>query len=380
MLVGVGEYAEGGFGGVNLHIYYVLRYFRNLENNKNNENLKVESFHLPRDLLRKIFTGLLFITRKGISMYPFFRKNMLSKYDIIHSHGSILANSIAIKLQKYDRKFIITLHGYPSKSHVNEVHSKDPIHWKVFWRNYYEILLSQTQQADCVITVAEWIKKKLKKELDIDAIVIPNMIDPKDVQFLAKNHKSILDNFDLKDKEYIVWLGARVYPVNYKRPQDFIELAKRFPDELFVMVGKGIDEIGLKKHLNLRKNEIPKNIKLINTSGFENSREIFLSVLKGAKFSILTSFEEAFGYVILESLSLGVPVIVPDSGGPPEIVIKKVGDVYTVKDVDDLELKVNLMLDQFRNYDSEILSNYVRQRFYYKDICNRLYLLYTKEV
>jgi len=376
-LVGVGEYAEGGFGGVNLHVSYILKYFRE---NRANGNIELEAFHLPRDTLRKISIGSLFLNKNSINIYSHFRKDTLSKYDIVHSHGSVLANSIAIKLQKNGTKFILTLHGYPSKDHVREVHSRDPVHWRVFWSNYYEVLLSQTQQANCVITVAEWIKKKLKKELDVDAVVIPNMIDPKDVQFFTRNYKSILDRFNLKYKGYIVWLGARIYPVNSKRPQDFVELAKRFPDEVFVMVGRDINESVLRKKLNLRKSEIPENLKFINTSCYTNSRMVFLSILKGAKFSILTTFQEAFGYVILESLSLCLPVIVPDSGGPPEIINREVGYVYRVKDVDDLEMKTDRMLSYFSKYISKRLVEYVKSRFYYVDNCNMLYKLYSAYV
>ena len=51
---------------------------------------------------------------------------------------------------------------------------------------------------------------------------------------------------------------------------------------------------------------------------------------------------EPFGRTIVESLMVGVPVIVPNVGGPLEIVSERInGLTYKIGDVDDLSNKVN---------------------------------------
>jgi len=95
----------------------------------------------------------------------------------------------------------------------------------------------------------------------------------------------------------------------------------------------------LKRH-GIRENP-PKNLKVI-TLPSKNSRGCFLHILQNAKFSIITSYYEGFGYSVLESLSLNVPVIGPNIGGSNEIITREVGLKYDAFDRFDLFKKFEI--------------------------------------
>lgn len=146
----------------------------------------------------------------------------------------------------------------------------------------------------------------------------------------------------------------------------FIKLAKEFQDETFVMMGKGISISALQRtYPGIR---LPDKLILIDTMGMfgELGRNAFLSILKHSKFSILTSYYEAFGYVILESLSLDVPVVGPDIGGPGEIVTRDVGMKYRFGDFDDLIKRTERMLKLYKRYHN--LRWYVEKNYHPKII------------
>ena len=66
---------------------------------------------------------------------------------------------------------------------------------------------------------------------------------------------------------------------------------------------------------------------------------------------------EPFGRTIVESLMVGVPVIVPNVGGPLEIVSERInGLTYKIGDVDDLANKVNEFLEN-SELRKELVSN-----------------------
>ncbi len=85
------------------------------------------------------------------------------------------------------------------------------------------------------------------------------------------------------------------------------------------------------------------------------SKKVILSPFQDAPENIVVSwdfaihssiFPEPFGRTIVESLMVGVPMVVPDTGGPSEIVINgENGLTYKLGDSQDLYLKVSQLLE-----------------------------------
>ena len=85
-------------------------------------------------------------------------------------------------------------------------------------------------------------------------------------------------------------------------------MCHELPEIQFVFAGKG----PLKEEL--------KNIPNINDIGFQ-SGEILKQTIQKAQFTILPSeCYETFGLSIIESISLGTPVIGANIGGIPEVI------------------------------------------------------------
>jgi glycosyltransferase involved in cell wall biosynthesis len=70
------------------------------------------------------------------------------------------------------------------------------------------------------------------------------------------------------------------------------------------------------------------------------------SFLRHAKMCVLCSRNEAFGRVIVESMKVNVPVIVPDTGSGPDLVVPgKTGLIYHFGDPDSLAEKIECYLN-----------------------------------
>ncbi len=69
-----------------------------------------------------------------------------------------------------------------------------------------------------------------------------------------------------------------------------------------------------------------------------------LAYLSSSRISVVCSKKEAFGRVIIESMKLGIPVIVPDTGSGPELVEHmKTGLIYHFGEPNDLSKMIQLL-------------------------------------
>lgn len=172
---------------------------------------------------------------------------------------------------------------------------------------------------------------------------------------------------------YVVWIGGRIAPVSSKRPCDFVELARRFPDIAFVMPGKV--SAG---ELSQICGPLPENLLVLSLKPYNYRRDIFLRIVKGAGLAVLTSYFDTFPYSVLEAISLGVPSLVPDTGGPPEIVNRRVGAIYKTGDVDSLcEVFTKVwMRVQDGKYNAEVLRQYISEKYGVDVILPKIFRVY----
>jgi len=93
------------------------------------------------------------------------------------------------------------------------------------------------------------------------------------------------------DRKYILWVG-RIDP--YKRPELFLELAKRFPQEKFLMIVSG-----------QLKTVFPSNVEILYNVAHDKMDAHYAS----AKILIHTSIAEGFGNVFLEAWKNKTPIV-----------------------------------------------------------------------
>jgi len=179
------------------------------------------------------------------------------------------------------------------------------------------------KKADLVISQTRKQKELLKKNFNINSVVIYNA-----------HH--IPQNINFDGKFSILWVG-RIHPM--KRPRIFLDLAKKFPGETFIMIGPP-DE----NHLDLFKyikNETGKIKNLEFIDGVPNDE--IEKYYQKAKLFVLTSQAEGFSNVLIEALKTKTPVV-SLSVDPDDILTNNKNGFCAVGDVNKMVEYIVLLL------------------------------------
>ena len=180
---------------------------------------------------------------------------------------------------------------------------------------------------DCVICPSYFIEEQLlhRKEFQGKTRVLHNFITVG-----TKQEEVSPDN-----KEYVLYFGRFS---EEKGIGPLLKVCQQLPHIPFIFAGSG----PLEKLVNEAKN--------IKNVGFQKG-EALVGLIQKAKFSIMPSeCYENCPFSVMESLSLGTPVIGSRIGGIPELIEEgKTGDLFCVGDDKELKSKVeNLWNDEKR--------------------------------
>jgi glycosyltransferase involved in cell wall biosynthesis len=119
-----------------------------------------------------------------------------------------------------------------------------------------------------------------------------------------------------------------------KRHQDAVRvLAQIIPEipDLSLLIAGDIYDSNYFQELQ----EIARSLGMAQRVQFLGVRDDVLALMKTSAALLLCSESESFGWVILEAMSVGLPVVASDSGGPGEIITDGVtGALVRVGDID----------------------------------------------
>jgi glycosyltransferase involved in cell wall biosynthesis len=117
--------------------------------------------------------------------------------------------------------------------------------------------------------------------------------------------------------DYILWF-ARMNPS--KRPDIVYELARRFPNQRFIVAGSFSASPDHAYYGAFYKQAFEKlpNVKILPDVSHEEKRELY----RRAKALLFPSVGEAFGLVLVEALACGCPAICSRDGAFPEIIVE----------------------------------------------------------
>ena len=173
---------------------------------------------------------------------------------------------------------------------------------------FYKVLATIMQKlAHEIICVSEYQASFLQQKKCV--ITIPNALPQNFVNRLTPNFKTAFE------RKTILMLGSLKL---YKSPLEFIELAKRLPQFVFVLVisdtKENIDIFIEKYQINVYKNLTiyPRQNDVVP---FYNQASLVLNL------SDKKQVVETFGLTALEAMSTGLTVIVPTEGGIAEMVV-----------------------------------------------------------
>ena len=174
----------------------------------------------------------------------------------------------------------------------------------------------------------------------------------------------------IPENKLIVSFIARLHP--QKRPKDFIKLANKFKENNsihFLLVGDGELKEEVVDSINYLK---LNNISIIGF--FEPIQKVYTCT----DILVLTSEYEGLPMVVLEALSMKIPVIATDVGGISDVIFDKRNGILLNKvgDVSLLAEALELMVSQLNEFIA-LASNSLPIRFTSDFMKNKYFEIFT---
>ncbi|MCI8965696.1 MAG: glycosyltransferase family 4 protein [Clostridia bacterium] len=224
---------------------------------------------------------------------------------------------------------------------------------------YYRNKKIYTKKIDKIITPTSFYKNKLIQDgIDEKRIVdIHNFINTEDYQV------------ELEDDEYALYLGRLS---KEKGILNLIQAIKNIENGILYIAGDGPEKENIEKFI--KDNKLEGRIKLL---GFLNKEQVTDTIRK-SKFVVVPSiWYENCPYSILETLTIGKPVIGSNIAGIAELVKdNKTGLLFKYNSIEDLSKKMNVLFNDDnklamklgRSAKENAIKEFNRENYYHKII------------
>lgn len=216
------------------------------------------------------------------------------------------------------------------------------------------------KRADLVVFLSNENRKRIMERAKFSGIertkVIYNNINTPRIEKLGEE-KGINFGTNKKVIGFVGGISEEVKGLKYLI-KAFYKIKQKIPNSLLVLVGDGPDRqklISLAKSLNLENDVI-----------FTGFKENPLQYMKGFDLMVLPSTSEAFGYVLLEAMYVGTPVIGSKVGGIPE-VLKYDELLFEPRNIDELASKILNLLQSEEAYKKALKLCEERKRAFMFD-------------
>jgi glycosyltransferase involved in cell wall biosynthesis len=292
------------------------------------------------------------------------------KPDVAHLHSfwGGLTPSICIVLRKYNIPIVHTVHDYnlicPITTSIdNNGNICEACKGKYFYKCILKRCFKGNFLKSLILSLALYFRIKVYNPLQIiDGFVfVSEFTYNKHLQYMPglKNSDSIiLHNFNSitqttiitkKNSKYFIYLGR----LSYEKGLNTLILAfSQLKDIKLKIIGTGPQETFLKEAV------LKTGTDNIEFAGFKSGDEL-KSIISQASFNIVPSeWWENNPLSIIESYSVGVPVIGANVGGIPEIIVDgETGYLFEMKNADHLA-KVILNANSLSTEEYMTMSNH----------------------
>ncbi len=189
---------------------------------------------------------------------------------------------------------------------------------------------------DYLITVSKKVKEIVNHNFKLTQVrTIKNAVSKKELEQLSNK-----EMFSLVDYEYILFFGRFE-----NKSKNLLFLLEAYAKSVLpqkkiklMLLGKGSDEIVLRNKV--------KELSLSSHVVFKEYTPNPMPYVKKALFTVMTSHYEGFPMTIIESLSIGTPIVTLNFiSGPSEIIETGVNGILVIKNTtDDFADAINKMI------------------------------------
>jgi glycosyltransferase involved in cell wall biosynthesis len=224
---------------------------------------------------------------------------------------------------------------------------------KIYLHTFGRILFNL---ADKRTTYSEHIRKNFPKFLRKIFRVVPTGIHINKIKFSQKARSKIRKEFNVPAKAKVILFVGML--TERKRADIVLQTAKKFPKEVFLIVGDGY----LRPELDKQKH----NLKLTNVH-FLGKRKDIIDIYSACDLFYLPSLGEGLPGTVMEAMACGKPIVATKENGTIDLVTKDVGilvdqnEDYTPAFEKALKTKFDSkkIINQIKKYDwNKVFKNY----------------------
>lgn len=228
--------------------------------------------------------------------------------------------------------------------------------WKLFQKAYtgFENLT--------ICCVSDWVRDRASRSPFYVGHPVITVLNGLNTEIFHYSKSSELrKKLGLEGEKVVVHVTPNFYSI-IKGGQHVIEMAKRFPDIAFVIVGS-----------EANNDAIPSNCFFVGM--IEDQKEL-AKYYSMADVCLLTSVRETFSMVCAESLCCGTPVVGFKAGGPETISLPNYSLFVEQGNDDELEDALKKMIS--RTTDKSRLSEVSIETYGQDAMCKKYYIIYKK--
>lgn len=231
-------------------------------------------------------------------------------FDRVHGHDWLVASACDHLSKRLGCPLVMTIHATEYGRHQGWVdkHPQSHIHGVEKWI---------VNRADAVIACSAYMREHIADIYAVDEVdveVIPNGIDPDDLQPVG-DLDEMRAGFAAPDEKLVLLVGRLVYEKGFQVALEALPgLIERVGKLRFIVAGSGTHEAELKAQA--------EQLGLMDHGTFVGwiGDDVLHSLYRIADLTVVPSIYEPFGLVALEAMASGCPCIVADTGGLREVV------------------------------------------------------------
>jgi glycogen synthase len=231
------------------------------------------------------------------------------EFDLVHSHDWLVAAAAGAAARTIGRPWVVTVHATEHGRHHGWVqeHPQSYIH---------SAERAMLRRADRVIACSRFMRGHVTSVFGVPSRrigVIPNGIDPCDLEPVAADLQAFRARFAAPDERLVLLVGRLVYEKGFHLALEALAaVIPRLGRVRFVVAGSGMAEPELKRQAR----DLGLHGAFLGWVG----DDMLHSLYRVADLCIVPSIYEPFGLVALEAMASGCPCVVADTGGLREVV------------------------------------------------------------